>query len=152
MASPIEDQLVSCMLEMIPPRVIVHYDGEERGDPGGDRVVLMSRQERLGDYRADIYLRIDGGAFSMAIECDGHQWHERTKQQAAYDRARDRELMCRRVFTIRFTGSEIVHSPERCAADAWRCAWTLLELDERYLEMWMDGRYAAEAQANLAAP
>jgi REase_MTES_1575 len=54
---------------------------------------------------------------SLAIECDGHQWHERTKQQAAYDRARDRALLRSGFTTVRFTGSEINRDPNQCARE-----------------------------------
>lgn len=51
----------------------------------------------------------------VAVECDGHDFHERTKEQAANDRARDRELMLSGVRTVRFTGSEIYRDPQGCA-------------------------------------
>jgi very-short-patch-repair endonuclease len=145
MASPIEDALLRRILETVPPRVVVHYRDERIGSADGDRAVLLYRQHEIAEYRVDLFLEIDGGQFHMAIECDGHDWHERTKQQAAYDRARDRELMCLGVFTIRFTGSEIVHSPGRCAADTWRCTMKLLDLDELYLQRWFEGRHHATA-------
>lgn len=84
--------------------------------------IEMSREVRILSYRVDILLvvrPVTGNAVRLAVECDGHDFHDRTKQQAAYDRARDRELLMHSVSTIRFTGSEIVHSPERCAGDVW---------------------------------
>jgi very-short-patch-repair endonuclease len=54
-------------------------------------------------------------SFVFVVECDGHDFHDRTKQQAAYDRARDRELLRLGCPTLRFTGSEIVHAADRCA-------------------------------------
>lgn len=90
----------------------------ERKDQDGclTEVYLFSDVPILS-YRADLYLRCEG--YSLAIECDGHDYHDRTKQQAAYDRSRDRDLLKLDISTIRFTGSEIHHSPDRCAADVW---------------------------------
>lgn len=48
----------------------------------------------------------------VAIECDGHDFHERTKEQAQRDKARDRALQSIGWRIARFTGSEIYKSPE----------------------------------------
>lgn len=61
------------------------------------------------------------------VECDGHEYHEKTKEQAARDKARDR-LLTRKGFRVfRLTGSEIWKSPIECAneiADAlYDLAW-----------------------------
>lgn len=52
---------------------------------------------------------------SLIIECDGHDFHERTKKQAARDRKRDRTAQHHGIPVLRFTGSELW-------ADAWGCA------------------------------
>lgn len=70
---------------------------------------------RILSYKVDFLLQMTDG--HMAIECDGHEFHDRTKQQAAYDRARDRELLALGIPTIRFTGSEIHYHLEKCVAD-----------------------------------
>lgn len=54
----------------------------------------------------------------VAIECDGHDFHERTKEQAARDKERDRELAFAGIITLRFTGSEIWNNAESCAQQA----------------------------------
>lgn len=75
----------------------------------------LHSQVRIDSYCIDLVLE-SGGAM-VFIECDGHDWHERTKQQAAYDRERDRSFLARGFVTVRFTGSEIVHYPEKCCAE-----------------------------------
>ncbi len=70
---------------------------------------------RVESYRIDLIVKCSHGL--IAIECDGHDWHDRTKQQAAYDRARDRWMLKNGVATLRFTGSEIFHSAEKCASE-----------------------------------
>lgn len=44
----------------------------------------------------------------VVVECDGHDYHERTKEQAARDRSRDRALTGLGWRVLRFTGREIV--------------------------------------------
>ena len=43
----------------------------------------------------------------IAIYCDGHDYHERTKEQAKRDRFQDRKLQQEGWVVLRFTGSEI---------------------------------------------
>lgn len=83
-------------------------------------------------YRIDLLLMFGNGA--VCIECDGHEWHERTKQQAAYDRSRDRDLLRHGYSTIRFTGSEIHHSAERCASEVYEIAAALEKSGEMKFE------------------
>jgi very-short-patch-repair endonuclease len=89
---------------------------EEYGIEDGDHWTLWA-DVTIDSYRIDFML--DAGYGELAIECDGHDFHDRTKQQAAYDRSRDRWLLARGLSTARFTGSEIVHSPERCAQEIY---------------------------------
>ena len=51
------------------------------------------------------------------MECDGHDFHERTKAQAAHDKTRDRALQARGLKVLRYTGSEIWADPFGCALD-----------------------------------
>lgn len=46
----------------------------------------------------------------IAIECDGHDFHERTPEQAERDRSRDRALTLDGWTVLRFTGREIYRS------------------------------------------
>ena len=55
----------------------------------------------------------------LAVECDGHDFHERTKEQAQRDKSRDRDIAALGVHVIRFTGSEIWRDPRKCAADVY---------------------------------
>ena len=56
---------------------------------------------------------------SLIIECDGHEFHDRTKEQASNDRARDRKLKKLGYEVFRYTGSDIYGDPFKCAMDAW---------------------------------
>jgi REase_MTES_1575 len=56
-------------------------------------------------------------AASVAIELDGHDWHERTKEQAASDKSRDRALAKLGWHTLRFTGHEVYADASACVRD-----------------------------------
>lgn len=107
--SPIEEKLLAAIQHAFTRRI-----------KDFDREWTCVQQASVLSYRIDMLFtdRHDAGGLSgirLAVECDGHDWHDRTKQQAAYDRARDRELLRAGIPTIRFTGSEIHHAAERCA-------------------------------------
>lgn len=51
----------------------------------------------------------------VAIECDGHDFHDRTKEQVARDKARDRFFTESDVRLFRFSGSEIWRDAGACA-------------------------------------
>lgn len=89
------------------------------------------------EYRLDLAIVIDWGHAEaaswqrvawVAVECDGHDFHERTKAQASKDRSRDRALVQAGWFVVRFTGSEIHSNPEGCVAELIR---VLLSTDPR---------------------
>lgn len=119
MGSPIEGRLYSAIASSADRMrwTMNELENFERGraePPAGALLYFEARRNVVvSTYKVDILLQGDG--WNLAVECDGHEFHDRTKQQAAYDRSRDRELILLGITTIRFTGSEIVHSVERCA-------------------------------------
>lgn len=76
-------------------------------------------------YRPDFILWLQdnvpyGGVVQIVVECDGHDYHERTKQQAARDRKRDRAMQAAGYIVLRFTGSEIWNDPTACVQEVER--------------------------------
>jgi hypothetical protein len=69
-----------------------------------------------------------------------------TTGTTAYDRSRDRELLLIGIPTVRFTGSEIHHSAERCADEVLKIFAKLVAVDELPLESWHHG-YSRGKQA-----
>lgn len=67
-------------------------------------------------YRVDfLAMAIFGGnSRKLAIECDGHAFHEKTKEQAQRDKERDRALLSYGIPVMRFTGAEIWKDPMKC--------------------------------------
>jgi len=86
---------------------------------GFSEPVWVGVQTPIGSYRADFTLSIkswrDKKYRTLVVECDGHNFHERTKEQAAHDRARDRWMVEQGYIVFRFTGSELYRDPVKCA-------------------------------------
>ena len=85
-------------------------------------VVSIVPQTVIGPYRVDFLIHVIGDSgkrASIVVECDGHEFHERTKEQASRDRRRDRELQAMGYRVMRFTGSEICRKPFDCAREVW---------------------------------
>lgn len=100
-----------------------HKVGASRIHAAADKVHLfLEPQAEIGNYRVDFLLGASQHAGDLlkcvAIECDGHDWHERTKEQAARDKSRDRYLSSQVGRVLRFTGSEIYRSPDQCCVEA----------------------------------
>ncbi len=95
---------------------------------------LIYPQVRILDYRVDFLIVHSHGLEGFGgtvVECDGHDFHERTKEQAARDRARDRELQQMGFRVLRYTGSEIWRNPIECGIDAMETAHAVA-LDSEY--------------------
>lgn len=83
--------------------------------------VVIEPQKEIGPYRADFLVwgahpEVGTGP-RVVVECDGHDFHERTKEQARHDKQRDRTMQRDGLTVFRFTGSEIYSDPEVCARE-----------------------------------
>lgn len=96
-------------------------------------------QPTIGEYRVDFLLEyslVNGessrssvdtsrpalasfseGSAHLIVECDGHEFHEKTKDQAEADKARDRTLQTVGYPVFRFTGSRLYREPFACARE-----------------------------------
>ena len=72
-------------------------------------------------FRVDFILMAMDGEFTKcaAVECDGHDFHEKTKAQAAYDKQRDRFFTRKGLPVFHYTGSEIWNDAYRCAREVF---------------------------------
>jgi very-short-patch-repair endonuclease len=96
-----------------------------------DRIFTQFRIQR---YHSDfMFIRSRNGRCTphVLVECDGHDYHERTKTQAEHDRRRDRHLQALGYPVLRFTGSELWRSPSTCAEEI-----------EHFLQQWLGRRNA----------
>lgn len=71
-------------------------------------------------YIADFYVEFDNCNcdLKLTIECDGHDFHEKTKEQVSHDNERQLAIKSAGYDVIRFSGSQIVKNPLKCALDA----------------------------------
>jgi very-short-patch-repair endonuclease len=111
--SPIEQLLYLGMYKHFEP--IMHVIGI-------NYMILPQFPIKLANknYRADFMVRVqnsNGIIKEYLIECDGHDYHERTKEQAKKDKAKDRDLQKEGYIVLRFTGSEIYENPYLCARE-----------------------------------
>jgi hypothetical protein len=88
-------------------------------DPSVEQVdnVCGYIQSKVGKYRADMMIVVKKPFSIIVVECDGHNFHERTKKQASHDRSRDRWMTARGIKVQRFTGAEIYADPYSCAQE-----------------------------------
>ncbi len=123
--SPIEDMFwIACHLQCattsieINPTTYVGPGEFIRGDG-----LHITPQFQLGRYRADFLLEQqgigpDGLLTPVAVELDGHAFHDRDKHQRSYEKARDREFQRSGYKVLHFTGSDVVADPYKVAFEA----------------------------------
>lgn len=85
-------------------------------------VTLFEGLNKEVTYRLDFVIEYHNHTTStdylFAIEIDGHEFHQKTKEQVKRDKERDRNLMLNGITVIRFTGSEVYKNPYKCASEA----------------------------------
>ena len=82
-------------------------------------ILIVFPQLKIDAYRVDFFLFYRQGdtEHRIVIECDGHDFHERTKEQAQKDRSRDRWMTAQGLPVLRFTGAEIWKDPAACVGE-----------------------------------
>lgn len=80
----------------------------------GTAHLKVEPQFKIDNYTVDFLLRyvMDGKTKTVIVECDGHDFHEKTKEQVSKDKKRDRHLVTGGHLILRFSGSEIVSDPD----------------------------------------
>lgn len=83
-------------------------------------LMIIRAQAQIENRRVDFLIHAfdhnNGTWRRLLVECDGHDYHERTKEQAAKDRSKDRLATLSGYDFFRFTGSEIWRDPWGCAS------------------------------------
>jgi len=117
--SPIEAMLGAALLlidkfDGMPgyPLTLAGQDEIPDWDSVGETRLLIP-QFNFEDYRIDWAYR--NGKQLTFVECDGHEFHEKTKEQVARDKLRDRRIQAAGHPILRFAGSEIWNDPFLCA-------------------------------------
>lgn len=94
------------------------------GEPCNPAIyVFPQRKIKLAkEYRVDFLIICKPNptkplTLKVVVECDGHDYHERTKDQAKRDKQRDRDFTQNGFTVFRFTGSEIHNDALKCALE-----------------------------------
>ncbi len=119
--SPIEEKMLVGLYVVFLDFVLATGSWASFNKTKSNDAPLITPQAKIGKYRVDFLIRIPEKK-PVVVECDGHDFHERTKEQAARDRSRDRTLTEAGYTVVRFTGSEIWKDPMSCAAQVRRLA------------------------------
>lgn len=124
--SPIEDMMLAALLWLqvdwagFPTFDLFNGPQEHKKEYGklSDNLEFyLSSQAVIGRYKADflLWFSYKGQCAGVVVECDGHAFHEKTKEQAAADKKRDREMLKAGFPVMRFSGSEVFKDPIHCA-------------------------------------
>lgn len=115
--SPIE-QLLAVSLERINLLGFCHYN------PFIDVIAIEKQQDikisKKVTYRVDFLITVhykNQGMKGFVIECDGHEFHQKTKEQVEKDNQKTRDLQMKGFEVTRFSGTEIYHRSYLCATE-----------------------------------
>ena len=90
------------------------------------------------DFENDLY-EYKTWSSELIVECDGHDFHERTKEQASADKKRDRILQNCGYKVFRYTGSDINRDPVLAADECLDELWKSSQSDEEDFDPLMGG-------------
>lgn len=78
------------------------------------------------EFNANDYLthpdfedKIKNKDYKLAIECDGYEFHQKTKEQVQKDNEREFALKMAGYDVIRFSGTQIYKEPLKCAINTY---------------------------------
>lgn len=117
--SPMADAIWSALLAQdLEPA----SESESWGYYRGDDLVACGTQWEIDlvsrRVRPDFAFVFTGAhASKVIVELDGHDFHERTPEQAQADKSRDRLLQAKGWSVLRFTGREILRAPIDCVTE-----------------------------------
>lgn len=86
-----------------------------------DKKYFVDFSFEADDYLADLTLgnKIKNTNFKLAIECDGYEFHQKTKEQVKQDNEREFDLKMAGYDVLRFSGTQIFNNPIKCAEDTY---------------------------------
>jgi hypothetical protein len=157
-ASPIEfilDMAIFNKLYELPGRKCRVYSADEYRqqvvEPEGVDPALVALVTRLpikevGEVDLAVFVPSISKRWPMVvIECDGHEFHQLTREQASNDHRRDRRLQYWRIPVLRFTGTDIVRGSEEFAQEVVdfiaERRWTPLRQDQSGMQ---SGRFCSQ--------
>lgn len=75
------------------------------------------KESYFNGYIPDFVIYVNNQLSGYVIEIDGHEWHEKTKEQVRADKEKDRAYLKNGFIPVRFTGSEVYHDVKKCVDD-----------------------------------
>jgi very-short-patch-repair endonuclease len=121
--SPIEQMFYAAMRSLCDIHEIPVNPYPEFGPTGGvyfPRALWLREQVTVERFRVDFMVVFgdegDAGP-RVAVELDGHEFHDKDKKQRSYEKARDRFLMKAGYTVFHYTGSDVVSDPVRVATE-----------------------------------
>ena len=81
--------------------------------------IQTEKQKRIMDF-AIIDESTENHDVVLFIECDGYDYHAKTKEQFENTNKRDREVRLLGYDILHFAGTEIYKNPLKCASETWK--------------------------------
>jgi very-short-patch-repair endonuclease len=79
-------------------------------------------------FESDQYVNLFETNKKIIIECDGYNFHQKTKEQIKHDNEREYDLKMAGYEIIRFSGSQIYNEPFKCAEDTYNYIMHAIEM------------------------
>lgn len=110
-----------------------------------NRRLIIEPQKPVGPYTADFMIYSESWSRedhcwyeppitpTVVVECDGYEFHEKTKEQASHDKRRDREMQRRGYVVFRFSGSDIFNGSDSCATEVLEMCTSIREPSDKDL-------------------
>ena len=83
--------------------------------------IKINKKKYIVDFffEKDQYVNQFNTDKKIIIECDGYEFHQKTKEQVKHDNEREFDLKMAGYEIIRFSGSQIYNNPFKCAEDTY---------------------------------
>lgn len=104
------------------------------------QIVAQPKEELFDGYIPDFAIYLNNLLSGYVIEIDGHEWHEKTKEQARADKEKDRTYLKNRFIPIRFTGSEVYHNAKKCIDEVFEIIisnYEFFDYENQDIQNWM---------------
>lgn len=98
---------------------------------------IQPKVDFLAGYIPDFLITVNNLFSGYCIEIDGHEWHEKTKEQVRADKEKDRAYLKNGFIPVRFTGSEVYHDAKKCVDDLFEIIinnYQLFEFENKEIE------------------
>lgn len=93
--------------------------------------IKIKKKKYFADFlfEPDEYVNRYNTNAKVVIECDGYEFHQKTKEQVQHDNEREYDLKMANYEVIRFSGTQIFNSPIKCAEDAYNYIFKRIKED-----------------------